>query len=145
MDKFLKTLETTRMEEAIRDLKRCVKQYREVDDKLRALNREVFDKREARKIVEMELADLMKVEGFADFKKLKIEEDGSTITIQRPQEWSKPWSLSKKDLKDLLEKYFATTVPTQSAERCFEFIVEAHKTKLTSSEFNFSRVVPEED
>jgi hypothetical protein len=38
------------MEEAISDLRRCVKQYREVDDKLRNLNREVFDKREARKL-----------------------------------------------------------------------------------------------
>jgi benzoyl-CoA reductase/2-hydroxyglutaryl-CoA dehydratase subunit BcrC/BadD/HgdB len=144
MDKILKTLKITRMEEAIRDLKRCVKQYREVDDKLRALNREVFDKREARKIVEMELADLMKVEGFAEFRKLKIEEDGSTITIQRPQEWSKPWSLSKKDLKDLLERYFNST-NSPSADKAFEFITEAQKNKLTSTDFNFSRVVPEED
>jgi len=145
MDKILKALGTARMEEAIKDLKRCVKQYREVDDKLRALNREVFDKREARKIVEMELADLMKVEAFQNFKKLKIEEDGSTITIQRPQEWSKPWSLSKKDLKDSLEKFFSASIPPQSADRCFEFIVEAQKTKLTSTDFNFSRVVPEDD
>ena len=144
MDKILKTLKITRMEEAIRDLKRCVKQYREVDDKLRALNREVFNKREARKIVEMELADLMKVEGFAEFRKLKIEEDGSTITIQRPQEWSKPWSLSKKDLKDLLERYFNST-NSPSADKAFEFITEAQKNKLTSTDFNFSRVVPEED
>jgi len=144
MDKILKTLKITRMEEAIRDLKRCVKQYREVDDKLRALNREVFDKREARKIVEMELADLMKVEGFAEFRKLKIEEDGSTITIQRPQEWSKPWSLSKKDLKDLLERYFNST-NSPSADKAFEFITEAQKNKLTATDFNFSRVVPEED
>jgi hypothetical protein len=132
------------MEEAIRDLKRCVKQYREVDDQLRVLNHEVHEKREARKIIEMELADLMKVEQFVNFRKLKIEEDGSTITIQRPQEWSKPWSLSKKDLKDSLEKYFSSTIPPQSADRCFEFIVEAQKTKLTSTDFNFSRVVPEE-
>jgi hypothetical protein len=144
MDKILKALRTPRMEEAIRDLKRCVKQYREVDDKLRALNREVFDKREARKIVEMELADLMKVEGFAEFRKLKIEEDGSTITIQRPQEWSKPWSLSKKDLKDLLERYFNST-NSPSADKAFEFITEAQKNKLTATDFNFSRVVPEED
>jgi hypothetical protein len=132
------------MEEAIKDLKRCVKQYREVDNELRELNTEVYAKREARKIVEMELADLMKVEEFRDFRKLKIEEDGSTITVQRPQEWSKPWSLSKKDLKDLLERYFnSTNVP--SAEKCLEFILEAQKTKLVSSEFSFTRAVPEED
>jgi hypothetical protein len=133
------------MEESIKDLKRCVKQYREVDDELRVLNHEVYQKREARKIVEMELADLMKVEAFQNFRKLKIEEDGSTITIQRPQEWSKPWSLSKKDLKDILERYFNSSVPPQSADRCFEFILESQKTKLTSTEFNFSRIVPEED
>jgi len=132
------------MEEAIRDLKRCVQQYRKVDDELRVLNHEVYNKRESRKIVEMELADLMKVEGFANFKKLKIEEDGSIITIQRPQEWTKPWSLSKKDLKDSLERYFnSTNIP--SADKAFEFIVEAQKSKLTSTDFNFSRVVPEED
>jgi len=133
------------MEEAIRDLKRCVKQYRTVDDDLRKLNKAVFEKRESRKIVEMEIADLMKIDGFRDFKKLKIEEDGSTITVQRPQEWSKPWMLSKKDLKDLLDQYFATTAPVQSSERCFEFIVEAQKRKLVASDYSFSRIVPEED
>jgi hypothetical protein len=132
------------MEEAISDLRRCVKQYREVDDKLRNLNREVFDKREARKIVEMELADLMKVDQFVNFRKLKIEEDGSTITVQRPHEWTKPWSLSKKDLKDLLERYFNST-NFANAEKCLEFILEAQKTKLTSTEFSFTRIVPEED
>jgi hypothetical protein len=132
------------MEEAIRDLKRCVKQYREVDDELRVLNHEVHQKREARKIVEMELADLMKVEQFVNFRKLKIEEDGSTITIQRPQEWTKPWSLSKKDLKDSLERYFNSTVQP-SPDKAFEFITEAQKTKLTSSDFSFTRAVPEED
>jgi alpha-acetolactate decarboxylase len=132
------------MEEAIRDLKRCVQQYRKVDDELRVLNHEVYNKRESRKIVEMELADLMKVEQFVNFKKLKIEEDGSIITIQRPQEWTKPWSLSKKDLKDSLERYFNST-NSPSADKAFEFITEAQKTKLTSTDFNFSRVVPEED
>jgi hypothetical protein len=132
------------MEEAIRDLKRCVKQYREVDDKLRDLNREVYEKRESRKIIELELADLMKVDQFMNFKKLKIEEDGSTITVQRPNEWTKPWSLSKKDLKDLLERYFnSTNFP--NAEKCLEFILEAQKTKLTSTEYSFNRIVPEED
>ena len=132
------------MEEAIRDLKRCVKQYREIDDKLRDLNREVYEKRESRKIIELELADLMKVDQFMNFKKLKIEEDGSTITVQRPNEWSKPWSLSKKDLKDLLERYFnSTNFP--NAEKCLEFILEAQKTKLTSTEYSFNRIVPEED
>jgi len=132
------------MEEAIRDLKRCVQQYRKVDDELRILNHEVYNKRESRKIVEMELADLMKVEQFVNFRKLKIEEDGSIITIQRPQEWTKPWSLSKKDLKDSLERYFNSTVQP-SPDKAFEFITEAQKTKLTSLDFNFSRVVPEED
>jgi len=133
------------MEEAIRDLKRCVKQYRTVDDELRRLNKAIFERRESRKIVEMEIADLMKIDGFRDFKKLKIEEDGSTITVRRPQEWSKPWTLSKEDLKELLDQYFATTSPVQSAERCFEFITEAQKRKLVSTDYSFSRIVPEED
>ena len=133
------------MEEAINDLKRCIKQYRSVDDDLRKLNKAVYEKRESRKIVEMEIADLVKLPEFNNFKKLKIEEDGSTITVQRPNEWSKPWTLSKKDLKELLDQYFASTIPIQSADRCFEFIVEAQKRKLVSTDYNFSRIVPEED
>ena len=129
--------------EAINDLKRCVKQYRNVDDELRILNKQVYEKRESRKIVEMEMTDLMKLPQFGMVDKLKIDDDGSTIKISRPDTYSKPWGLSKKELEILLQKYFdATSNP--SASGCFNFVVEQRKRSLVGKEFEFSRVIPEE-
>ena len=62
------------------DLKICIKQYRVIDDELRDLNRQVFKKRDDRKVVEQEIADIMKDPQFNSIKKIKLEEDGSTIS-----------------------------------------------------------------
>lgn len=126
--------------EAMNDLKRCVKQYRDVDNELRALNKQVYTKREARKIVEMEMADLVKLPQFSVVDKLKIDDDGSYIRIQKPDTYSKPWSLSKKDLDDLHKAYFAsTTNPT--AEGCTSYILENRKRCLVGKEYEFERVI----
>ena len=108
--------------EAINDLKRCVKQYRDLDDEIRQLNKEVYSKREDRKCVELEMADLVKLPQFSGIDKLKIDDDGSTIKIGRPGTYNKAWSLSKKELEHLLKAYF---VPghRMDAESCFNFIV----------------------
>ena len=129
--------------EAINDLRRCVKQYRAVDDEIRELNKTVYSKREDRKVIEMEMTDLMKLPQFGDIDKLKIDDDGSTIKIGRPGGYSKPWSLSKKELKTLLESYF---VPghRMDAESCFNFILEERQRALVAKDFDFSRVIPEE-
>jgi hypothetical protein len=132
------------MDEAITDLKRCIKQYRDADNDIRVLNKMVYDKREARKIVEMELADLVKLPQFASYDKLKIEDDGSTIKIQKPETYSKPWSLSKKELQSVLDLYFQRATNPNSKD-CFDFICNDRKAKLVSSEYSFARIVPQED
>ena len=124
------------------DLKRCVKQYRDVDNELRILNKTVYEKRESRKIVEMEMADLIKLPQFEGIDKLKID-DGSCIKIQRPEQYSKAWSLSKKDLEGLLKTYFDST-KTPSNTGCLEFILEQRKRSLVAKEFEFARIIPEE-
>jgi hypothetical protein len=125
------------------DLKSCIKQYRQIDDELRDLNKRVYEKRDARKIVEMEIADIIKAPEFQNFKKVKLEEDGSTISIKRPNEWVKPWSLSQKDLKDLVSQYFAITGAI-SPDGLVKYIVETKKQTLVASEFSFTRTVPGE-
>jgi len=129
--------------EAMNDLKRCVKQYRDVDNQLRILNREVYEKRESRKIVEMEMMDLVKLPQFASVDKLKIDDDGSTIKIQKPETYSKAWSLSKKELESLLGDYFGST-QTPNKQDCFNFIVNKRKLALVGKEYEFSRIIPEE-
>lgn len=132
------------MDEAITDLKRCIKQYRDVDNDIRVLNKMVYEKRESRKIVELELVDLVKLPQFSGYDKLKIEDDGSTIKIQKPETYSKPWSLSKKELQSILERYFQET-RTPNSKDCFDFICRDRKAKLVGSEYSFARIVAEED
>lgn len=132
------------MDEAITDLKRCIKQYRDADNDIRLLNKMVHEKRETRKIVELELADLVKLPQFSGYDKLKIEDDGSTIKIQKPETYSKPWSLSKKELQSLLDRYFKDRT-SQNSKDCFDFICNDRKAKLVATDYSFARVVPEED
>jgi hypothetical protein len=129
--------------EAINDLRRCVKQYRAVDDELREMNKAIHSKREDRKIIEMEMSDLVKLPQFAGIDKVKIDDDGSTIKIGRPGTYNKPWSLSKKELKALLESYF---VPGHriDAESCFNFIVQERQQALVGKDYDFTRVIPDE-
>jgi hypothetical protein len=129
--------------EAINDLKRCVKQYRDVDNELRLLNKTVYEKRETRKMVEMEMCDLIKLPQFGNIDKLKIDDDGSCIKIQRPETYAKAWSLSKKELETLVGSYFQST-PTPNPKDCVEFIVAQRKRALVGKEFEFSRVVQED-
>jgi phage pi2 protein 07 len=126
------------------DLKRCIKQYREVDDQLRELNRQVYWKRDMRKLVESEIAEIIKAPEFQNFKKVKVEEDGSTITIKRPNEWTKPWSLSQKELKELLNQYFAVS-GNNNADELFKYIIETKKQALVSGDYSISRTVPGEN
>jgi hypothetical protein len=79
---------------------------------------------------------------FKNFDKIKNQEDGSIIRIQRPQTWSKPWSVSQKELKSLLESYFDSTRNSNSAD-CFNYIMSTKKEALLSDEFAITRTVPE--
>lgn len=125
------------------DLKNCIKQYREIDDEIRDLNKQVYEKRDARKTVEMEIADIIRDPQFDAIKKIKLEEDGSTISFKRPNEWVKPWSLSQKDLKDLATQYFAVAGQF-NAESLVKFIIDTRKQSLVATEFSFARTVPGE-
>jgi hypothetical protein len=129
--------------EAINDLKRCVKEYRDVDNDIRLLNKQVYEKRESRRIVEMEMADLVKIPQFEGVEKLKIDDDGSYIRIHRPETYSKPWSLSKKELDSLLTSYFQST-KTPNASDCNTFILEQRKKCLVAKDYEFARIIPEE-
>jgi hypothetical protein len=125
------------------DLKSCIKQYREIDDEIRELNRLVFKKRDDRKTVELEIADIIKDPKYNAIKKIKLEEDGSTISFKRPNEWVKPWSISQKDLKDLVTQYFTKNGPL-NADDLVKFIIETKKQTLVATEFSFTRTVPGE-
>ena len=118
-----------------RDLVRAVRKYRNLDDELKELNAKVYKLREDKKFVENEMSDILRRANFQNLHKLEIQDDGSYIKIQRPETWSKPWSLSQKELKDLLSSY------TGPISDLFRWIVERKKQDMVSKEFAFKRLM----
>lgn len=136
---FFASLEYTKME----NLKQCIKEYRQIDDEIREMNKKVAEKREDRKDVESKLSAIMALPQFSGYDRFKIEDDGSSIRIQRPNAWTKAWTLSQKELSELLEQYFQTD-RSPTAEGCTKFIIEQKKRTLVSTDFNFVRTLPAE-
>jgi hypothetical protein len=129
------------MTDQVSQLKQVVQKYCQIDDELRVLNSQVYEKRDTRKQIEKEIAGHISNPTFGDVNKLKIE-DGSHILIHRPETYSKPWSISKKDLERLLMIYFEASLQP-NPEECMKFIVSQRKDDLVCKEFEFVRVVPE--
>lgn len=120
------------------ELIKCVRKYRALDDELKELNSKTYKLREDRKIVELEMSDILKSTNYATIHKLEIKDDNSVIKIQRPDMWSKPWSLSVKDLKMYLDEYWAKPGP-KNADDCLKYIVDERKKNLVATEFAFTR------
>jgi hypothetical protein len=125
------------------ELKTCVRRYRDLDNQIRDINKNVGTLREKRKIVELEIADFLKSPQFSQHSILALE-DGSKINIQRPAQWSKPWSLSKKSLEEHLTNYFAL-VRTPNAKECLAYVIMKEKEQLVANEFKLTRVVKDEN
>lgn len=126
------------MASLIQNLKSYLESYRSLDDELQELNRKVYALRTERKEVETKMAEILKTPELQQIEKLSLVEDGSTVKIQRPG-WNKAWSISKKELKILLDAYFDST-NSPDPDECFGFIIESMTDKLVSTEFNFTRV-----
>lgn len=124
----------------MQDLKQCIRRYRDADNEISVLNKTVYALREKRKIVEIEMGDILKSPQFLNYEKLGLEDDGSTIKIQRPNTWYKPWNLSKKDLNESVTSYFASSA-SPNAKECVEYILQQQKSKLVASDFSFTRVL----
>ena len=131
------------MEQAKEELKSSVKIYRDLDDQIRELNKRATPLRERRKIAEMEIADYLKAPQFSQHNLITLE-DGSKIKIQRPQQWSKTWSVSKGNLEEYLKSYFANSANPNYKE-CFTFIVKKQKEDSVSNEFKLTRFISDEN
>jgi len=124
-----------------RDLVKAVRKYRTVDDQLKTLNKDVYKLRENKKLVETEMSDILRRTNFEGIHKLEIADDGSYIRIQRPETWSKPWTMGARELQGHLDEYFKTHAGP-NAEGCYKFIVERKKRDMVAKEFSFTRMMP---
>jgi len=123
------------------ELRRSMRNFRQLDDAIRELNKQANNLREQRKIVELELGDILKDPQFQAYSMLKVEDDGSTIKVQRPNTWYKPWSLSKRDLQNYIDHYFENAGQNANREDCFKFILEQQKLSSVADEFKLVRIV----
>jgi hypothetical protein len=131
------------MEQAKQELKRSVRRFRDLDDEVQSINKRVFELREQRKLAELEVVEYLRSPMFAQHSIMELE-DGSRIKIQRPQTWSKGWSLSKKDLLMHMTNYFAST-PSPTAEDCCKYIFQEEKAQSVSNDFKLTRFVRDEN
>jgi len=130
------------MQDQVNTLRQLTRDYRTYDNELRQLNTRIYELRDVRKGVELLMIDILKQDAFKEYNKLKIEDDGSIIKIQRPQTWNKPWSISQKELKTLLDSYFDSTQNSNSTD-CFNYILTSKKATLLADEFAITRTVAE--
>ena len=122
-----------------RDLVKCVRKFRTLDDELKVVNTRVHKLREDKKFVESEMSDILKRTAFQGINKLEIQDDGSFIKVQRPETWNKPWSLSQKELKEHISSY------SGPLDGLFKYIVDRKKTDMVAKEFAFRRIVNMDD
>jgi hypothetical protein len=127
-------------QELVVGLREEVIQYKTVDDRLRALNGQIYPLREQRKLIEDRIIHIIRQPAFASVSELAISQDGSKIRIRKPQTWNAPWSLSRSKLDDLLTQYFASTAaPNKGA--CLAYILQ--NTNLRQDKYAIERVVPD--
>ena len=127
-----------------RDLVKCVRKFRTLDDELKTVNTRASKLREDKKFVESEMGDILRRSAFQGVNKLEIQDDGSFIKVQRPETWNKPWSLGARDLQTMLDDYFRTSGPHTSTG-CHKFIVDRKKKDMVAKEFSFKRIVSVDD
>jgi len=125
-------------------LRQYLRGYRLIDDQIRELNGKLNEKRDVRKMVEHKITKILSDPQFSQIKKLKLEDDGSTFRVQHPNTYQKPWTLSQKDLKGLLEGYFMNNT-NPNAEECHKYICEKRKSELVATEFAITRVLLNEN
>lgn len=126
------------MSSVLENLKSHLRSYSKVDNEIQTLNKKVYDLRSERREIESQMAYILKTPEFEKIDKIQLSEDNSFVKVQRPG-WNKPWNVSKKELAQAIQSYFEST-STPTSDGCYTHILEAQRDKLTSAEFNFTRV-----
>lgn len=129
--RILRMEETMRQykENALKEVKSCVKKLVSIEKELSHLNKEVYEKREKRSLIKDELTQVIKLPEFAQLDKMKVEEENVEIQIIKPGS-QKPWCISKSDLKEYLKEQ----------PELYNHILKEQSKKLISQEYNFNVV-----
>jgi len=119
------------------DLKSLLRQYRDLDNKVRQANDLASVPREQRKVIESKIQDKFQDPAYAGVDKLVLDDDGSTIRINH--QTPKPWSLSQDDLERHLSRCTGT-----EWKKISDFIISERKKELANGGFSMKRNVKNE-
>jgi hypothetical protein len=116
-------------ENALKEVKSCVKKLVSIEKELSELNKLVYEKRERRSLIKDELTQVIRLPEFAQLDKMKVEEENVEIQIIKPGS-QKSWNISKSDLKEYLKEQ----------PELYNHILKEQSKKLISQEYNFNVV-----
>jgi len=133
--------------DTLQTLKSYVQTFRKLDDDLKQSNEKANELRREKKEIEDKMSEILAMPAYKDLVKLELSDDGSSVRINRPQEWKKGWSMSKKELQEGLNDYFMLIRNMNhepgwqpNAEECFGVLVDKQEKKMIATEFAFDRV-----
>jgi len=127
--------------EDVTHLREEVMAYTAVDNRLRALNTEVYRLRDERSAVADRIIQIVRQPGFASISELSVSHDGSKIRIKKPQTWNACWSLSKSKLREYLQQHLGL----QAGNMCFAYIDNTHSATLRKDTFDIERICGEQE
>lgn len=102
------------------DLRRIAQQYSTLALQIDAKNKSIYNDREQRKILELQIVDIMKTPEFATVR--NFQHQGCNFKIDPPGTWKGSWHLSKYNLKTDIVSYWNSGQPV-TADDCFKYIV----------------------
>jgi hypothetical protein len=120
------------------ELRNLATRYSAIDEEIKEGNKILNNKREQRKILELEIIDVMKSPQFATVK--KFQHQSSTFVVDQPEQWHGSWYLSKADLNNDIVTYL-NSHEQKDPEGLYEFIIQRESERSIKSEWRITRHV----
>jgi len=104
--------------------------YVDVSKRINDLNAQLAELRDTRRSIELDLGILYATKQLPD--RLELRTSNMTFVVKRPNQWKKGWSLSKKELANLLNE-----ILPEHGEDVMKDIERRHSSSLVSDDFGF--------
>jgi len=104
--------------------------YVDVSKRINDLNAQLAELRDTRRSIELDLGILYATKQLPD--RLDLRTSNMTFVVKRPNQWKKGWSLSKKELANLLNE-----ILPEHGEDVMKDIERRHSSSLVSDDFGF--------
>ena len=122
--------------EILQGLREEMRNYTQVDNRLRELNRQIYALRDERNATEDRMVEIIKNPAFASVQRLQTADGSATFKVIRPDEGFKTWSLSK----GMLSQYLKQHLGNQQGQECYMFIHNTHLATLKNKGYLIERI-----